>query len=321
MKKLAVNSTKYTVLFILSISLFSGILLSILNLVLTPYKERAILFDRNKQMLMSVKILDCKSRFQVAGKKGSFSPAIYNKETQVLEKAKSPTHPVSPLTLEAFSTRFVRPFFADRSGKIFSPEEKNINITSFEREFADSHLFLQPLLLFYAVLKNSPKIGAMTSQQVIDDPSVIASLIIPISGFGLWGPIYGFLGVLNDGNTVLGTTWYKQGETPGLGANISSPSWQEQFFGKKIFHVVSPDISDLEKVTMGLEVVKGSAKTVYGNSPKFYSAVDGISGATLTCNGVTEAFERSLLPYRGLLLFFNHLQQSNSKGMSKNGKS
>ncbi|WP_213357842.1 NADH:ubiquinone reductase (Na(+)-transporting) subunit C [Chlamydiifrater phoenicopteri] len=319
MRKISVNSTKYTVIFILSVSLFSGILLSFLNLALTPYKERAILFDRNKQMLMSVKVLDSKSRFQIAENNGSFTPAIYNKKSMLLEKVKNHASPVSPVTLEDFSTKFVRPFFADRSGKIFSPEEKGINVTKYEREFADSHLFLQPLLLFYAVLKNSPKIGVMSDQQIVEDPSVIASLIIPVSGFGLWGPIYGFLGVLNDGNTVLGTTWYKHGETPGLGANIANPSWQEQFFGKKIFQTISPEITDLEKVPMGLEVVKGSAKAIYGTSPKFLSAVDGISGATLTCNGVTEAFERSLLPYRGLLLFFNHL--NNAKGTTKNGKS
>ena len=56
--------------------------------------------------------------------------------------------------------------------------------------------------------------------------------IIPLSGSGLWGPIWGYISVENDGNTVYGAYFAHQGETPGLGAEIEKPQFQEQFQGK-----------------------------------------------------------------------------------------
>ena len=59
--------------------------------------------------------------------------------------------------------------------------------------------------------------------------------IIPLSGSGLWGPIWGYISVENDGNTVYGAYFAHQGETPGLGAEIEKPQFQEQFQGKHFF--------------------------------------------------------------------------------------
>ena len=129
----------------------------------------------------------------------------------------------------------------------------------------------------------------------------INGYVIPINGYGLWDAIYGFIGIEADGNTVLGATWYNQAETAGLGANIALAWWQKQFQNKHIFQPSSTGQTDRKTAYLGITVVKGKVSEVLGNSPKAISAVDGISGATLTGAGVTAAYATSLNPYRPFL--------------------
>ena len=91
-------------------------------------------------------------------------------------------------------------------------------------------------------------------------------------------------------------------ETPGLGANIQDASWQAQFVGKKIFLPAADGETDFAKAPLGIVVVKGKVSDVYGDTARAETAVDGLSGATLTGNGVTNAFIDSLGPYRALLI-------------------
>src|SRR5690554_6512376 len=58
--------------------------------------------------------------------------------------------------------------------------------------------------------------------------------IIPLQGNGLWGPIWGYLALEKDLNTVYGAVFDHQGETPGLGAEINTTDFSSQFSGKKI---------------------------------------------------------------------------------------
>ena len=109
--------------------------------------------------------------------------------------------------------------------------------------------------------------------------------IIPLRGKGLWGPIWGFIALEEDLNTVYGAVFDHKGETPGLGAEINQLFFQEPFIGKTIF--------DAEIFT-SIRVVKGGAPE--GDN----HAVDGISGGTITSDGVTDMlFERlnMYLPY------------------------
>ena len=109
--------------------------------------------------------------------------------------------------------------------------------------------------------------------------------IIPLRGKGLWGPIWGFIALEADLNTVYGAVFDHKGETPGLGAEINQSFFQDPFVGKKIFN--GDDLTSI-KVVKG-----GAAKT------DDY-AVDGISGGTITSDGVTDMlFERlnMYLPY------------------------
>jgi Na+-transporting NADH:ubiquinone oxidoreductase subunit C len=118
----------------------------------------------------------------------------------------------------------------------------------------------------------------------------IAQYAIPISGYGLWSWIYGFFALEGDGNTVLGITFYKHGETPGLGGEVEKEWFQSQFKGKKIVDAAGQLVS--------IDVVKGKAKDVAAN--RLDHAVDGISGATITAAGVRDFLKTDLLRYEPL---------------------
>lgn len=103
-----------------------------------------------------------------------------------------------------------------------------------------------------------------------------SKVIIPVHGNGLWSMMYAFVAVETDGNTISGMTYYEQGETPGLGGEIENPTWRKQFIGKELF-----DENNQPAVT----IVKGAAPVGSKHS------VDGLSGATLTVNGVQNTFD------------------------------
>jgi len=306
------NQTWYIITFILGLSLFASFVLSLVYTVLSPIQEKAKIFDRNKQLLMAAHVLNFDGSFQLYNK-GSWQPAIYDKSSHLLELTSEKPSAASSTTIESYVQDFVRPLLTNRKGEIFSFEDAHIDLQEFLEQLQDTPAYNLPYLLFFAILKNSEEARSMTNSQLSSSPEHIQSLVLPISGYGLWGPIDGYLGIANDGNTVLGTSWYDQGETPGLGANIANPEWQKQFYGKKVFLSTSSGTIDYSQAPLGLNVIKGSVQAEFGDSPKAFSAIDGISGATLTCNGVSDAYTQSLAPYRALLSYFATLKASGKK--------
>ena len=109
--------------------------------------------------------------------------------------------------------------------------------------------------------------------------------IIPMRGVGLWGPIWGFISLEEDFNTVYGATFDHKGETPGLGAEIAEGFFQERFQGKKLLDTGGQFVS--------VNVVKSTEKTEYGPEHR----VDAISGGTITSNGTDEMIENCVKPY------------------------
>ena len=105
--------------------------------------------------------------------------------------------------------------------------------------------------------------------------------IIPLRGKGLWGPVWGFVSLESDGNTVVGANFGHKSETPGLGAEITTPMFTDQFPGKKISEA---------GIFQSISVVK------QGTSTGDYM-VDGISGGTITSNGVHDMLADCLAPY------------------------
>ena len=60
----------------------------------------------------------------------------------------------------------------------------------------------------------------------------VSGYALPIAGQGFWAPIKGIIGIDADMRTITGVVIYEQNETPGLGAEITTPSFQGQFEGK-----------------------------------------------------------------------------------------
>lgn len=108
-------------------------------------------------------------------------------------------------------------------------------------------------------------------------------VVIPVYGAGLWGPIWGYIALEADMNTVKGIVMDHSGETPGLGAEITTANVQNSFVGKTIF-----EGADFVSVSMR----KGGATNNH--------EVDAISGGTKTCDGVNAMLKTGLegyLPY------------------------
>ncbi len=100
----------------------------------------------------------------------------------------------------------------------------------------------------------------------------IQQVVLPIYGKGLWGTLWGYLALQNDLTTVQGITFYQHKETPGLGGEVDNPAWKKQWDGLQLFN---------DKGEPAAHVAKGPAPD---SDP---SAVDGLSGATITSRGVT----------------------------------
>ncbi len=110
--------------------------------------------------------------------------------------------------------------------------------------------------------------------------------VIPVYGMGLWGAINGYVAINADKSTVFGTYFDHDSETAGLGAEIKdNRAWQNQFQGKKLF------AQDPHKIALSV------SKKVEDPSTQ----VDGITGATLTSNGVTEMLQTCLGAYMNFL--------------------
>ncbi len=120
--------------------------------------------------------------------------------------------------------------------------------------------------------------------------------VLPVSGPGLWGPMYGFLVLEGDVNTVKGLSFYQHKETPGLGAKVELDSWKNLWKGKKAFAEAG-----------NVNIVVGS-KNIKNDAPKTDDGyIDGLSGATLTTAGVNDLI-RFWLGKPGFAGFLNNLK-------------
>ena len=108
--------------------------------------------------------------------------------------------------------------------------------------------------------------------------------ILEMRGAGLWVPIWGFVALEEDMNTIYGANFDHQGETPGLGAEIATGWFQEDFIGKQIFN----ESEDLVSITV----------TKVGQSAPEEHSVDGISGGTITSKGLQDMLQDGFADYK-----------------------
>lgn len=109
--------------------------------------------------------------------------------------------------------------------------------------------------------------------------------IVPLRGKGLWDVIWGYIALKDDVNTIKGAVFDHKGETPGLGAEITQTWFRKRFDDEKIFDDAGNFI--------GVSVAKG----YQGGDNKDDNAVDAISGATITGDGVTDMISERLVNY------------------------
>ncbi|MEG0011347.1 MAG: NADH:ubiquinone reductase (Na(+)-transporting) subunit C [Muribaculaceae bacterium] len=125
----------------------------------------------------------------------------------------------------------------------------------------------------------------------LDDGSL--KYILPTYGAGLWGPIWGYVAIDANGDTVYGAYFAHQGETPGLGAEIDKPVFQGQFRNLNLFK---------EGEFKSIAVEKKGQKPVDGAD-----YVDAVSGGTITSKGVQSMLAHSLRSYN---IFLKSLQKA-----------
>jgi Na+-transporting NADH:ubiquinone oxidoreductase subunit C len=123
------------------------------------------------------------------------------------------------------------------------------------------------------------------------DKEAVEAYIFPVYGRGLWGPIWGFIALETNLNTIKGTSFDHKSETPGLGARITTTEVSGRYQGKKLFD----DSGNLISISM----LKGE-----NNPPAVLNdhRIDGLSGATLTANGMNDMFESYFTYYRNYIL-------------------
>lgn len=105
--------------------------------------------------------------------------------------------------------------------------------------------------------------------------------IFPVEGKGLWSTLYGYLALAPDGNEIRGLTFYQHGETPGLGGEVDNPSWKAKW--PKRLAYGPKGIATAAFGEPKIRVIKGQA----GTPAQTPHQVDGLSGATITSNGVS----------------------------------
>jgi Na+-transporting NADH:ubiquinone oxidoreductase subunit C len=119
-------------------------------------------------------------------------------------------------------------------------------------------------------------------------------LVVPLYGKGLWGPIWGYMSFMRDDkveagkshyNIIYGAVFDHKGETPGLGAEINQPFFEDQFNGKEVFNTAGKFVS--------VEVVKGGGEGA-GSDPH---KVDGISGGTITSKALQAMVDTCVVVY------------------------
>lgn len=110
--------------------------------------------------------------------------------------------------------------------------------------------------------------------------------IIPMRGAGLWGAIWGYIALDDDMNTIYGTFFNHDSETPGLGGEIATRAFQTRFNGKHI------KAAEALNVDYNIEIVKGEATG---------EQVQAISGATITSKGVEDMINAALTEYTNIL--------------------
>lgn len=156
--------------------------------------------------------------------------------------------------------------------------ETELDITTYDQRKASKVSDLSIQLEDEIDVANINRRANYAKVYLVREGDEIKRYVFPVHGYGLWSTLYGYVTLEKDLNTIYALKFYDHRETPGLGGEVDNPKWQKQWKGKKLF-----DLNGEVK----LSVIKGNV--IPGSTDEQYQ-VDGLSGATLTSNGVTNMF-------------------------------
>lgn len=256
-------SNKYIFLYSSAMVIVVAAILSSAAQFLKPYQERNVRTEKIMDILKSVNVDTDKKSAEQDYEKFITAEYTINKDGEIISLYKN----------GSFEKGDVRAF--------------DINLKAEQKKMADFNAgksTIEPLFPIFVCEKNDQ-----------------SYYIIPLLGKGLWGPVWGNLSLEGDFKTVYGVTFGHKGETPGLGAEISTPIFQEHFIGKTIF-------DDAYEFT-SVQVVKGGVATLPAD--KQIHGVDAISGGTITSNGVSDMLHDCLINY---VPFFKNKLIENKSG-------
>ncbi len=237
----------YTILFTLAIAVLAAFFLSVTSFMLKERQQLQAAGDMKKNILHAVGIRKCKDKGP-----GSVREIPKDQLTYIQECYR----------------KYIRAIVIDSEGRIITGEAVVPEAIELDAEL-DKPVKERRYPLYMRI-----------------DNGKASAYCFPVYGKGLWSSIYGYMALEADCNTVRGVTFYKQGETPGLGGEVQSDWFQDSFIGKKILDEKGGPVS--------ITVLKGKAAP---SSPGAIHQVDGISGATLTGKGVTALLKKSILLY------------------------
>lgn len=240
-----VNSVGNTIKVALGLCVVCSIVISSAAVVLKPMQTANQILDRNKNILIAAGMFDpaVNTNADVSGMFAEFTPKMVDLD----------------------------------AGRYLTDDELQqlgLDPQTYDQQSARNDPALSDSLSGAEDVASIRRRAKYATVYVIEGSSGYESVVIPVSGYGLWGIMYGYLALESDGNTVRGIGFYDHQETPGLGGEISNPRWQAQWPGKQIFD---------ESGDVAFRVVKGG-----GSGER---QVDALSGATLTSRGVENMIE------------------------------
>ncbi len=180
---------------------------------------------------------------------------------------------------------------ASEHDKVFNTEDFNIKQILLKKE----NRFDIPSKADVAKIRYTPR--KMIVWFVKGDNG-ISKIIFPVYGKGLWSTMYGLISLdYSDLTTIKGLTFYEHGETPGLGGEVDNPQWKKQWPGKQAFS---------KERELAVKVIKGKVRADSSNA---IHEIDGLSGATITANGVNGLLTFWLNSDYGYKKFLKKLEQ------------
>jgi Na+-transporting NADH:ubiquinone oxidoreductase subunit C len=239
--------------------------------------------DTVKQTIIVALLLSITFSVVVAGTAVALKPA--QQANKALDKQKNiliaagmfnPEEQGNDDVAELFKQFTVRVADID-AGKLMSDDEvaaAGINIATFNQRSASKKAELSRGLSKDEDLASLKRRSKYALVYLVEGEQGIERIVLPVRGPGLWGPLYGFLALKGDMNSVQGLGFYEHKETPGLGGEVDNPKWKALWVDKKVFGVDD---------AVAISLPKGK---VDASTPDAEHKVDALSGATLTSVGV-----------------------------------